>query len=113
MIHTGVPSWKVSLDGVRVFPVGPFQAFVSLGNTSFFRSEGRYLAPRLLFFLITYLGIEVTSRLFCLNSGGLCVGFHISSTAPTDYTSFPVGIAVRLLSLVEWSQSSKISALFK
>ena len=46
------------------------------------------MAPRLLFFLITYPGIEVTSRLFWSNSVGL---------RAIDYTQFPVGIAVGTL----------------
>ena len=52
--------------------------------------------PRLLFFSITYPGIEVTSWLFCSNSVGLR-RFHISSTAAIDYTCFRVGIAVKTL----------------
>ena len=38
-------------------------------------SGGPCLAPRLLFFLITYPGIDVTSRLFWSNSVGLCEDF--------------------------------------
>ena len=57
-------------------------------------SEGPCLAPRLLFFLITYPGIEVTSRLFWSNSVGLRVDFIFPAE---DYSYFPVGIAVRTL----------------
>ena len=71
---------KLSLGGVLAFPVGPFQASVS----PFCLSEGPCLAPRLLFFLITYPRIEVTSRLFWSNSVGL-------------RDNFPVGIAVKTL----------------
>ena len=47
--------------------------------------------------LITYPGIEVTSRLFWSNSVGLRVEFIISSTTAIDYTHFPAGIAVKTL----------------
>ena len=46
-------------------------ASVSLGSTFFVVQKGPCLAPRLLFFLITYPGIEVTSRLFWSYSVGL------------------------------------------
>ena len=55
------------------------------------------MAPRLLFFSITYPGIEVTSRLFWSNSVGLRVDFIFSSTAAIEYSYFPAGIAVRTL----------------
>ena len=55
------------------------------------------MAPRLLFFLITYPGIEVTSRLFWSNSVGLHVDLIFLPTAAEDYSYFPVGIAVRTL----------------
>ena len=54
------------------------------------------MSPRLLFFLITYPGIEVTSRLFWSNSVGLRVDFKIS-TAAVDYSYFPIDFAVKTL----------------
>ena len=58
---------KVSFDGVRVFPVGPLS--ICLAWQYIFRlSEGLCFTARLLFFLITYPGIEVMSRLFRSNS---------------------------------------------
>ena len=59
-------------------------------------SEAPCLAPRLLFFLITCPGIEVTSRLFWSNRW-TSRRLHISSTAAIDYSHFPVGIAVKAL----------------
>ena len=66
---------KESLDGVRVFPVGPLSAFVSPGNTSFVFQKVRASLHDCCLFLITHPGIEVTSRLFWSNSVGLRVDF--------------------------------------
>ena len=75
---------KVSLDGVRVFPVGPFQASVSPGNTSFVFQK---LRAELHVFCFSWSHIRTPRRL------------HISSTAATDCSFFPVDIAVRTLLL--------------
>ena len=57
-------------------------------------SEAPCLAPRLLFLLIRYPGIKVTSRLFWSNRW-TSRRLHISSTAAMDYSHFPESIAVR------------------
>ena len=67
---------KVSLGGVRDFPVGPFQASVLPGTaSSIFQKVRASLHDCLLFFFITYPGIVVTPRLFWSNSVGIRVDF--------------------------------------
>ena len=106
---------RESIVGWR--PCFPCRAFLSICLAwyyiFFFRSEGPCLAPRQLFFLITYLGIEVTSRLFWSNSVGLREDFmllpQLQQIIPNSQKVLQSGYCC----LVEWSQSSKISALFK
>ena len=75
-------------------------------------SEAPCLAPRLLFFLITYPNIEVTSRLFWSHSVGLCEDFiflpQLQQIIPVSQWALQLGHCC----LEEFSQSSKISVLF-
>ena len=96
---------KVSLDGVC--------ASVSLGNTSFVFQKVRASLHDWCFFLITNPGIEVTSRLFCSNSVGLRGDFiflpQLQQIIPNSQQVLQSGDCC----LDEFSQSSKISVLFK
>ena len=55
------------------------------------------MAPRLLFFLITYPGIEETSRLFWSNSVGLREDFILLPQLQYFFTYFLASIVVRTL----------------
>ena len=68
---------NVSMGGVRAFADGLFSASVPLGSTFFVVQKVR-----------AWLWVELCWTLR---------GFHISSTAAIDYTTFPVGIAVKTL----------------
>ena len=102
---------QVSLGGVRAFSDGPF---CNISLTSWYircRSEGPCLAPRLLFFIITCPGIEVT-WLFCSNSVGLCDDFIFLPQLQQIFR-FPNRHCSQ--DIVVWKsfrKSSKISVLF-
>ena len=107
MIH-----WRtvvtVSFDGIRAFPDGPFFEHLFRLVIHFCRSEGPCFTPRLLFFLITYPGIEVTSRLFWLDSARNSHFFHSCNRLDT----FPRNaLQSGHCCLEEFPQSSKISVL--